>query len=383
MSKNLYKLDTLNCSDGGAPKAVPTSYSGISQNGNGFINRDSIGGGAAGVINVVNDFQWTTSPPGAVHRQEVPKILLREKRLKRNALISAAAYYLMSAAGSTGRAGDFLQGGGFGSIGQNISSATQQIFGGAVQGIAGGISNLVGNFETLGSSVLAPYEGLYITEDTGFRYVFPYFSDQQQMFSNAFQVNDAMLRDDTILGKARNTLRTVAESLARLTSFLEPGLYIERPKFFAFKETGETINFSFPLINTGWSTFDDVRINWQLAFLLAYQNNPNRRTREVIDPPVIYEVTLPGIRYIPYAYIRQLSIKYLGARRSYKIDVPGGGEISSIIPDAYVVDITLEGLVADTKNFMYASLTNKNDVVSVASASTTNVFSEVSNIFGL
>ena len=383
MSKNLYRLDTLNCSDGGAPKAVPTSYSGISQNGNGFINRDSIGGGASGVINVVNDFQWTTSPPGAVHRQEVPRILLREKRLKRNALISAASYYLMSAAGSTGRAGDFLAGGGFGSIGQSISSATQQVFGGVAGGIASGISNLIGNFETLGSSVLAPYEGLYITEDTGFRYVFPYFNDTQTSFINSFQVNDAMLRDDTILGKARNTLRTVAESLARLTSFMEPGLYIERPKFFGFKETGDTISFTFPLINTGWSTFDDVKINWQLAFLLAYQNNPNRRTREVIDPPMIYEVSIPGIKYIPYAYVKSLSVKFLGARRAYKLDVPGAGNISTIVPDAYVFEIVLEGLVADTKNFMYASLTNKNDVVSVGSANTTNIFSEVSNVLGL
>ena len=380
MGKNLYTLSSLNCTDGGAPKAVPQSYSGVAQNGNGFISKDSIGG-SAGIINVVNDFQWTTSPPGAAGRQEVPRITLREKRLKTNAMIAAAAYYLMSAAGSVGRAQDFLQSGGLGSIGQGVATATSS-FGNALGGAVGASGVLDQNIEGLGMEVLKPYEGLYITEDTGFRYVLPYFNDAQQMLVNSFDTNDAMLRDNTILGKAVSTLRSVAESAARLTSFLEPGLYIERPKFFNFKGTGDRIQLSFPLINTGWSTYDDVRLNWQLAFLLTYQNNPNRRTREVIDPPAIYEVTIPGIKYIPYAYISQLRISYLGARRAYKLTVPGAGSISTIVPDAYVFDITLEGLVADTKNFMYASLAGKNDIVSVGSASTFNLFSEVTSLFG-
>jgi len=378
MGRNLYTLSSLNCTDGGAPKAVPQSYSGVAQNGNGFINKDSIGG-STGIINVLNDFQWTTSPPGATARLEVPRITLREKRLKVNALISAAAYYVMSVAGTGGRIQDFLQGGGLGAPGQTIGDILGNVGSQAGNALA---SFLNFEAESLGMDVLKPYEGLYITEDTGFRYIFPYFNDTQQMFSNAFDVNDAMLRDNTILGRAVNTLRSVAESAARLTSFYQPGLYIERPKFFSFKGSGETVNFSFPLINTGFSTFDDVRLNWQLAFLLAYQNNPNRRTREIIDPPAIYEVSIPGVKYIPYAYIKNLNIKYIGARRSYRIDVPGAGEINSIIPDAYIIDITLEGLVADTKNFMYAAITGKNDIVSVSNTATFNIFSEVADLFG-
>lgn len=378
MGKNLYSLNSLNCTDGGAPKAVPQSYSGVAQNGNAYVSRDSVGG-ASGAINVVNDFQWTTSPPGASSRTEVPRILLREKRLKTNALISAAAYYIMSTAGTGGRILDRLEGGLLGSAGRGLASTLNNL-GSVLGGAVGGILNQ--NIDSLGMSVLKPYEGLYITEDTGFKYTFPYFSDTQQMLMNSFEVNDDMLRDNTILGKAVNTLRSVAESTARLASFYEPGLYIERPKFFNFKSTGDTVQFSFPLINTGWSTFDDVRLNWQLAFLLTYQNNPNRRTREIIDPPAIYEVTIPGIKYIPFAFIRNLSIKYVGARRAYKIDAPGAGEITTIIPDAYIIDITLEGLVADTKNFMYASITGKNDVVNVSTTGTFNIFSEVQDLFG-
>lgn len=385
MGKNLYTLQNLNCTDAGAPKAVPQSYSGVAQNGNGYINRDSVAGtGGSGVINVVNDFQWTASPPGASSRQEVPRIQLREKRLKTNAILAAAAYYLMSAAGSTGRIGDALQSGALGSAGQSLAN-----LGGSIGNFLGGIvsNSVVGdilnqNIESLGMDTLKPYEGLYITEDTGFKYVFPYFDDTQQMLNNAFSVNDDMLGPSSILGRTVNTIRDAAESMARLASFSEPGLYIERPKFYSFKSTGDQITFSFPLINTGWATYDDVGINWQLAFLLAYQNNPNRRTREIIEPPCIYEVSIEGIKYIPFAYIRNLNIKYVGSRRAMELDVPGGGRITTIIPDAYMIEITLEGLVADTRNFMYAALTKKGDIVSVATPGNFNLFSELGDLIG-
>jgi hypothetical protein len=385
MGKNLYTLQNLNCTDAGAPKAVPQSYSGVAQNSNGYINRDSVSGqGGAGIINVVNDFQWTASPQGASFRQEVPRIQLREKRLKTNAILAAAAYYLMSAAGSTGRIGDALQSGALGSAGQSLSN-----LGGSVGDFLGGVisNSVVGdvlnqNIESLGMDTLKPYEGLYITEDTGFKYIFPYFDDVQQMMTNGFSTNDDMLGPSTILGRTVSTIRDAAESMARLASFAEPGLYIERPKFYNFKPDGDIISFSFPLINTGWSTYDDVGINWQLAFLLAYQNNPNRRTREIIEPPCIYEVSIEGLKYMPFAYMRNLIIKYVGSRRAMELNVPGGGTITTIIPDAYMIEITMQGLVADSRNFLHAALTKKGDIVSVASPGSFNLFSELGDLIG-
>lgn len=383
MGRNLYSFQSLNCTDAGAPRVIPMDYSGIAVNGNGFIKKDQIGSAGAGIVNVVNDFQWTTSPPGAASRQEVPRIFLTEKRLKRNALISAAAYYLLSVGGSIGTLSDFLGGGGLGSVGRSFIGAT-----GGGSGLASLIANspvgdvLNTQIQGLGGGVLAPYEGLYITEDTKFKYVFPYFTDDQQMLNNSFQLNDEMLGPSSLLGKTVSVLRDAAESAARITRFLEPGLYIERPRFFQFKSSGDAIRIQFPLINTGWSTFDDVRINWQLAYLLAYQNNPNRRTREVIDPPCIYEVSIPGIKYIPYAFIRNLNITYVGARRAMELPVPGAGTITTIVPDAYMFDITLEGLVADTQNFMQAAITSKSDLVNVTNSGSFNLLDEFTSSLG-
>jgi hypothetical protein len=131
-------------------------------------------------------------------------------------------------------------------------------------------------------------------------------------------------------------------------------------------DSGRTLSFTIPLLNTG--SFDDVRRNWQLIFGLVYQNRPGRVSKSIIDQPVIYEVHLPGVAYMPYAYISSLSVKFLGNRREMEFDVPimnegvGGGtsnnvgNIRTVIPDAYELSLTVTGLNEETRNFIYASV---------------------------
>ena len=130
--------------------------------------------------------------------------------------------------------------------------------------------------------------------------------------------------------------------------------------------TGRDLTFTVPLLNTG--TFDDVRRNWQLIFGIVYQNRPGRVSKSIIDQPVIYEIHLPGVAYMPYAFISNLSVKFLGNRREMELDVPimnegtsGGvanniGKIRTVIPDAYELSITVSGLNEETRNFIYASV---------------------------
>ena len=99
---NLYSFENQKCTNPGAPRAVPANSFKLSTNSNDFIFKDSLLGFQPGMIDVVNNFQWTTSPPGSLSRQEVPRVELREKRLRVNSILAAAAYYLTSAAGSLG-----------------------------------------------------------------------------------------------------------------------------------------------------------------------------------------------------------------------------------------------------------------------------------------
>jgi hypothetical protein len=403
---NLYSFENQKCTNPGAPRAVPANSFKLSTNSNDFIFKDSLLGFQPGMIDVVNNFQWTTSPPGSLSRQEVPRVELREKRLRVNSILAAAAYYLTSAAGSLGTLGPRAQaaggevfeaiknftGGIFNAAGPSLSKAgtaglgfieQQFINRGLALAGAGNLRDVVSkNFDSLNSDLLKAYDGLYLTEDTKFFYNLPYFSNACYNVNNLFTAQDTSATGGGRIARGLGSIREGAESLAAITNFSEPGVYIERPKFFNFEEDGDSIELSFPLINTGWSTYQDVVLNWQLVFLLTYQNRPNRRSRELIDPSCLYEVTIPGVKYMPFAYIQSLKVDFVGSRRHMNIEVPITGKtttINTIIPDAYNVTITLAGLIAESRNFLMAALQDKQDVVTVINNENFNPFGEFYN----
>lgn len=426
---NLYSFETsTEFTSQGAPRLIPAGS--ISGPGGGYLSKDSTG---FMNVDVINDFQWTTSPKTS-REKDVPKIVLKEKRLKNNALYAQVAYYSMAlgqagagglgniaalpdgigkslvssvvGAYTGGKVGELLtQIGNFTGINtENLLATAGQVIGGVTgfntkpEAFQEGISTALAllqlggrdmpsqfNFESLNSNVLKPYEGLYITEDTKFIYNFPYFSDSQNYVNNIFGEYDDVLSKLDPIGAAdfAEGTRAAASMITGTINFDAPGIYIEKPKFFNFSEKGEQIRFSFPLINTGWATFEDVKQNWQLMYLLTYQNRPNRKTRNLIDPAVIYEITIPGVRYYPFAYVSEMAVNFVGARRRMNINIPavaGGGvkSINTIIPDAYIVDITLTTLVSETQNFLYAMLHDKQDIITTSSS--LNLFDELQDI---
>jgi len=367
-----------------------------------FLKNDSITGGSGGLIDVVNGFYWTNSQLSS--RQDIPAIMLKEKRLKTNSLIAQLAYYTAIASEKGGQAGgrisNFLSGSaGSGAIGGFLSNTVGRAFTGIGQKIVGAASNFGSGFmgsgilqaitgksasgilgaltgELASSDVLAPYEGLYLTEDTKFVYRMPYFSDAAHAVQNMFGNDDKVLTSTglgSFASEALNKLQGITGSLALAINPMEPGVYIEKPQFYQFAASGEKLRFTFPLINTGWATFEDVQRNWQLIYMLVYQNRPNRKSRDLIEPPCLYEVMIPGIKYMPYAYVSTLSVNFLGSRRSYYVNVPsangGTSRIQTIIPDAYTVTVELTSLIAESRNFLYHMLFEKQNKVNVLESS--------------
>ena len=395
--KNLFRFDSSSKDKKptGAPKMVPNGggsgiFSTLSRN---FLKNDAISGNVDGIIDVVNDFHWTSSPRSS--RQDMPIVQLREKRLKVNALQTQLAYYSLVASSNVGKVGGRLSGllsnspGATGFL-NGLFSAGKSLFGavsnignkilgsGAVELFTGKSPQdfLSGFTGDSASGVLAPYQGLYETEDTKFEYRMPYFSDSAYALSNAYADDDKMMSEGTIGAGIQGVVKkagNAAYTAAQTTSLSEPGIYIEKPQFYTFGGAGAEIKFSFPLINSGWATFDDVQRNWQLIYMLVYQNRPNRKSRELIDPPCLYDVLIPGVKYMPYAYISQMSVNFIGARRSYYINVPNSknktSRIQTIIPDAYKVDITMKCLLSETQNFLYHMLFEKQNTVNVIESS--------------
>ena len=440
LSNKLYSFEE-GAKQFGAPKATPV----IGGSSTGGANNIGSTATRFSLCDIINDFQWTTSPSES--KVGVPEIYLKEKRLITNSFVAQAAYYTYAIQESSQDVVTFLKNfkakfgafagtavdaalgaalanqfggkqiasiaGGFSDLFPQTANFSQFIQAGAQVGAAGtgalvggagvlnNLSRIAGfgldvaqtaganlDVESLNSKYLLPYEGLYLTEDTKFYYRFPYFvnnlNDISNKFSNTPNLNPADIGGPAgaFYGLSEN-LGAAALTVAANANLNAPGIYIEKPKFYNFSEDGEALIFKFPLVNTGWATYTDVLRNWQLLYLLAYQNRPNRRTRDLIDPPVIYEVSIPGSRYYPYAYIETMKVAFVGSVRKMLIDVPYGTgtiKIESIIPDAYDVTITLRALVRESQNFLYSMLYDKYNIISTSS---TRTLQETQDIIGV
>lgn len=352
-------------------------------------------------VDIVRDFYWTYSKLGDA-RQEVPKIYLKELRLKTNALISQLKY-------------------SYGVTKESIGAAVQQL----PTAVQNSLNSLIGNTIEQGEAFLSnalpstvdsnpifsaknsqlnPYRNLYITEPTGWDFVMPYFENYHNMHSNTFS-QDANNPFVGLISQAAAGMTDIASALSMLRSPTTIS-FVEKSKFYNYSEEGEEFSFMFPLINTGSVTFEDVIRNWELIFLLLYNNKPSRKNKSLIEPPVLYQVEIPGVKFLPFCYVSQISIDFQGSRRELSFRLPfienlnldtsppvvqppntsivnrllnsffnnqpqirgfvnaiSPKPITAIIPDAYVIKITIKSLIAESKNFMYTVL-NQNSVVS-------------------
>lgn len=354
-----------------------------------------------GVVNVVRDFYWTQSKL-LEGRQEVPKIILTEKRLKSNALISQLKYaFGVTRSNIKGivknlptNLSNRLQKWGS----KQIDALRESNAGQAVTDFYNAQNYLQDNNDVYKENpYLIPYQNLYITEPTGWEFIMPYFDNYNNAALNAFS-ND--IGSSTGLSFLKSAV-DIATDIADITSVLRSPTqitFVEKAKFYNYPTEGEEFSFTFPLINTGSATFNDVVKNWELLFLLLYNNKPSRKNVSVIDPPVIYQVEIPGVKFLPFCYISNIAVDFAGSRRQIDFNLnvtenlnvdastpvtgptrpgeqipdvvvryfnnsPGLRKINTIIPDAYSIKITVKSLLPETKNFMYTVL-NKGNLVS-------------------
>jgi len=151
----------------------------------------------------------------------------------------------------------------------------------------------------------------------------------------------------------------MADSLSNATILSQPGVYIEQPQLMDISSSTSTdITVTFPLLNT--LSFDGAVKNYQLLWLLAFQNKPYRETKTVVNPSKIYRVYIPGIKYMHYAHISNLSVDFMGVRRTVRIPMPTvagtPSQVNVVMPDAYKVSITFKSLTTDMGNLMIEQL---------------------------
>lgn len=337
------------------------------------------------LINVKDGHHWTESP--VTSRREVPVLKLTELRILSNPMLNQLANNIMVAIGSGARIEEeaTIMGSAvvdaFKVIKAALTSTSSENKGGDNQAAqlrkaSTDLKQALGNMLTSNTKSttdmrnvdpMRPYDFLYTVRPTNFKYILPYMENMYKSLSNSF--TDSAEGPTGMAGSLGSMASIATEFLSNISlrKLREPGIMIEKPKAFNFEGRERSYTVMFPLFNT--KDYGEIVKNWQFLFLLVYQNTPNRITRDLIDPPCIYQASIPGVWYSKYSAITNMTVNFKGARRTMDIPVnfiTGQKEISTIIPDAYEVSLTVTELFAETQNFLFENIRiNTDDNISV------------------
>lgn len=369
-----------------SPDIVPVTNNSVLVNQSGILKNTKSGTGGMApkikVLDVINDFNWTRSPVSS--RDDVPQLILREEKILISPMINQIAQNLaitlQKGIRSARRAEQELPDGALKEMlskGRTWTTEQFQAMRGSPDGsIMKNASKAIDSIATSKSGVMSSYDNLYFVEDTGFKYKLPYLEPSYKSISNTFGDSDSTGVGKPIittpLSKGAKAMANMATSL----NLFEPGTFIDQPKFYNFGRSGKSYSCKIPLFNTT-NDFQDVINNWQFLYMLIYQNTPNKITRDLMDPPKIYEATIKGVWYNRYTYISGLEVNFLGAQRRMKLQIPFTEtddnnqsqlkyyEFETIIPDAYELNLTVTEIFPETQNMLYTGITEKQNLVKV------------------
>lgn len=368
---------------GPAPRLTPAMTSNDPQTGDHMNDTP----GPSTHINIRDTHHWTESPTHS--RREVPMMTLKELRILTNPMLNQVMNNIGIAVQTGAKFGQDMSdlGGsikkllvdGEGKIATSFDDIVASLDESTTKAMSTATKIALTKAESDYANPLNPYSLLYTTTPTKFKYTFPYMEDTYVQKAGGFG-------DAGAGGLMTDVSSIIAEGLSDISmkKITAPGRMIEQPKGFTFTGREKSYTVKFPLFNT--RSFIEIIKNWQFIYLLTYQNTPNRITRDLIDPPCIYEARIPGVWYSKYSSITNMQVDFMGARREMDMPVPfiskasdmpveGTSEsnwmlekrkISTVIPDAYMVTITITELFSETQNFLYHMIKESmNDKITV------------------
>lgn len=332
------------------------------------------------VIDIIASYDWTTS---TFRDTNVPYIFLNEYRIKYSSHIASLFNSYNILADSIAVGADAAKSAA-NKISESIKNADSSTFKdvldklkssaknakasidsalstGAAQKIQNAASDIINKIKQEDKTadnadwqnpLLKPYKYLYLREATNISYKFPYFSDVYYDFGQKFaDAGGGGSNENRIMQGAGSEvidkgMTGAAEIISAPVTLVAPGSFIERPKFYDFKRDGEAITVSFILYNT--INPDSYKANCDMINRFVIANSPSRENRILSNPPVIYELTIPGRVFYPYTFVSKMQVDHVGTRRMLKLN--NGNE--GIVPDAFKVQITFESLVMEASNFI-------------------------------
>jgi hypothetical protein len=199
------------------------------------------------------------------------------------------------------------------------------------------------------------YKNTYKANATGNVYTFPFFTTEMRSKVNSWAQDTRVTETAGALAglfgiSVESNVKTLIERAASIGSDIGYGSSygIEYPKMWQGSDSGATYSFDFYLFNT--VSQEKIRDNWNLTYLLSYNNSYNRRSLLLQDAPVLYKVKVPGVRSSPVAAMKELKIDMIGQIRN--IQGLAGLPNSCNIPEAYHISITMEDLFVESRQLL-------------------------------
>lgn len=314
-------------------------------------------------INVIKDYDWTYSKNKIRRLDDIPYIRVKEFKMIGNtyvsSLMTSTLLFPDIVESNTGQNSFFqkiatsFKDNSFGKFMGDSSAKVANSINKAAQKTGQWVTDQMKSidqtaYEWGDQDLINNYAFLYLRKPTGFRYRFPYFENNFVSITNDFS--------DTYTGNDKSpiqeVLRRVGETAdaimqyGNVASVTEPGMYVQRPQFYNFKDTGATFTTEFFLFNT--ITPNAYVKNLELITRLVIQNTPHRHNRLLVDPPCLYELIVPGRVFYPYAFISELNVKHVGTKRVLKNQE--GQNVT--VPDAYQVELKFKSLTMEVNNFI-------------------------------
>ena len=240
---------------------------------------------------------------------------------------------------------------------------------GLIQSALDNISNYGSGHLDTGSGLLKPYRYLYSLQSTGKQFCFPYLEQGASAWNliNSFGGEQGGLLSKGLV----NAITTVVQGASAIMSdirdinnFIGGGTSggftmfgIEKAKAFSFPANGRTMDVSFPLYNTIENTYEQ---NYHFILLFALRNMLYRKSNVQYYPPMMYDVSVPGVGRMPLCYVSKFSVKPYGMTRMKKVSIPivsiSNDYTVTAIPQAWVVEIEFQSLIAQSGNQFLSSL---------------------------
>lgn len=307
-------------------------------------------------VNILTQYTWSANKWNTSMQGDykfLPCAYVHEYRQNLDTFVASMEYYLHGTAGSIPFTGGTIQDG--------------------IKKIENITSNRSNKFNTIleTSTFLAPYKFMYSLDDENCsNYVFPYFENDFVNISNTYS-------DEPQISMATATQANnfFADNLARWTGYTDSfmsavsgggdgksptwdnnGVFVEKPKYFQFNATGETITVKFPLYNTVYTqpnSDENWKKNYKFIKNFALKNLPYKVSMFRYKTPLLYEISVPGVKYFPVSYISNFTATMRGTRRFLNLD---GDRV--IIPDAWDIMITFTSLLGRSAN-IFKQITEK------------------------